>query len=55
MDAWKDGNLYRAEDLTVSAYDHGFLYGLGFFETFVHTMEGVFVGISGAGDDFLRR
>lgn len=34
MDAWKDGRLYRAEDLVVSAYDHGFLYGLGFFETF---------------------
>lgn len=34
MDAWKDGKLYQAEELTVSAYDHGFLYGLGFFETF---------------------
>lgn len=34
MDAWKDGKLYRSEELTVSAYDHGFLYGLGFFETF---------------------
>lgn len=34
MDAWKDGKLYRADELMVSAYDHGFLYGLGFFETF---------------------
>ena len=34
MDAWKDGRLYRADELMVSAYDHGFLYGLGFFETF---------------------
>ena len=34
MDAWKDGQFYRAEELVVSAYDHGFLYGLGFFETF---------------------
>ncbi|TQR06584.1 aminodeoxychorismate lyase [Psychrobacillus soli] len=34
MDAWKDGKLYRFNELTISAYDHGFLYGLGFFETF---------------------
>ncbi len=34
MDAWKDGKLYAAKDLTISPYDHGFLYGLGFFETF---------------------
>lgn len=34
MDAWKDGQLYKASELMVSAYDHGFLYGLGFFETF---------------------
>lgn len=34
MDAWKDGEFYKAEELTVSAYDHGFLYGIGFFETF---------------------
>ncbi|WP_144513505.1 aminodeoxychorismate lyase [Bacillus sp. FJAT-22090] len=34
MDAWKDGKLYRSDELKVSAYDHGFLYGLGFFETF---------------------
>ena len=39
MDAWKDGKLYKGKDLTVSAYDHGFLYGLGFFETF-RTYEG---------------
>lgn len=34
MDAWKDGKLYQAANLTISPYDHGFLYGLGFFETF---------------------
>jgi len=34
MDAWKNGSLYVAKDLTISPYDHGFLYGLGFFETF---------------------
>ncbi|MEI4771491.1 aminodeoxychorismate lyase [Psychrobacillus sp. FJAT-51614] len=34
MDAWKDGQYYRADELTISPYDHGFLYGLGFFETF---------------------
>ncbi|MEK4243814.1 aminodeoxychorismate lyase [Psychrobacillus sp. FSL K6-2684] len=34
MEAWKDGQLFKASELTVSAYDHGFLYGLGFFETF---------------------
>lgn len=34
MDAWKDGTFYQADELVVSAYDHGFLYGLGFFETF---------------------
>ena len=34
MDAWKDGKLYLSNELMVSAYDHGFLYGLGFFETF---------------------
>ncbi|MDI2585702.1 aminodeoxychorismate lyase [Psychrobacillus sp. NEAU-3TGS] len=34
MDAWKNGKLYARDELTISAYDHGFLYGLGFFETF---------------------
>ena len=32
-------NYIKGRDLTVSAYDHGFLYGLGFFETF-RTYEG---------------
>lgn len=39
MDAWKNGELYFRHELTISAYDHGFLYGLGFFETF-RTYEG---------------
>ncbi|WP_391206213.1 aminodeoxychorismate lyase [Psychrobacillus sp. L4] len=34
MDAWKEGKLYQSHELTISPYDHGFLYGLGFFETF---------------------
>lgn len=39
MDAWKNGKIYSRNELTISAYDHGFLYGLGFFETF-RTYEG---------------
>ncbi|WP_270182885.1 aminodeoxychorismate lyase [Alkalihalobacillus sp. CinArs1] len=29
-----NGELMREEDAVISAYDHGFLYGLGVFETF---------------------
>lgn len=29
-----NGEYLRAEDLLISPYDHGFLYGVGFFETF---------------------
>lgn len=29
-----NGEYKRAEDLMVSPFDHGFLYGIGFFETF---------------------
>ncbi len=31
---WMNGEYKRAEDLTISPFDHGFLYGVGFFETF---------------------
>lgn len=34
MDCWKNGEYLRKEDVTISPYDHGYLYGLGFFETF---------------------
>lgn len=39
MDCWKNGELLKKEEVTISPYDHGFLYGLGFFETF-RTYEG---------------
>lgn len=29
-----NGEYLKAEDLRISPFDHGFLYGLGFFETF---------------------
>ncbi|WP_369824949.1 aminodeoxychorismate lyase [Sporosarcina sp. P13] len=31
---WMNGNQQLADELRISPYDHGFLYGLGFFETF---------------------
>lgn len=34
MLCWMNGEYKRAEDLRVSPFDHGFLYGVGFFETF---------------------
>ncbi|MGE7093914.1 aminodeoxychorismate lyase [Lysinibacillus sp. NPDC048646] len=34
MQCWMNGNYIAAEDLRISPFDHGFLYGLGFFETF---------------------
>lgn len=39
MLCWMNGEFIRAEDLMVSPFDHGFLYGAGFFETF-RTYEG---------------
>ena len=29
-----NGEFIRAEELKISPFDHGFLYGAGFFETF---------------------
>jgi len=29
-----NGEYLKAEDIKISPYDHGFLYGIGFFETF---------------------
>lgn len=34
MWCWMNGEFMRAEDLRISPFDHGFLYGAGFFETF---------------------
>lgn len=34
MYCWMNGEYLKAEDLRISPFDHGFLYGLGFFETF---------------------
>lgn len=31
---WMNGEYKRAEELLISPFDHGFLYGIGFFETF---------------------
>ena len=34
MWCWMNGEFMRAEELKISPFDHGFLYGAGFFETF---------------------
>lgn len=34
MLCWMNGEFVRADDLKISPFDHGFLYGVGFFETF---------------------
>ncbi len=34
MQCWINGNYVAADELRISPFDHGFLYGLGFFETF---------------------
>ena len=39
MQCWMNGEYVAALDLRISPFDHGFLYGLGFFETF-RTYEG---------------
>lgn len=36
---WMNGEYKQAEELLISPFDHGFLYGIGFFETF-RTYEG---------------
>ena len=33
MLCWMNGEFVRADDLKISPFDHGFLYGVG-FETF---------------------
>ena len=39
MWAWMNGEFVKTDKLRISPFDHGFLYGLGFFETF-RTYEG---------------
>lgn len=39
MLCWMNGEFEQAEQLRLSPFDHGFLYGVGFFETF-RTYEG---------------
>ncbi|WP_252505052.1 aminodeoxychorismate lyase [Sporosarcina sp. Marseille-Q4943] len=39
MLCWMNGEFRQAEQLRISPFDHGFLYGAGFFETF-RTYEG---------------
>ena len=39
MLCWMDGQFIDENELKISPFDHGFLYGLGFFETF-RTYEG---------------
>jgi len=34
MWAWMNGEYVKVDELRISPFDHGFLYGLGFFETF---------------------
>lgn len=34
MWCWMNGEFLRADELKISPFDHGFLYGAGFFETF---------------------
>lgn len=34
MQCWMNGKFVDSSELMISPFDHGFLYGLGFFETF---------------------
>ncbi|MGD7046481.1 aminodeoxychorismate lyase [Jeotgalibacillus proteolyticus] len=34
MKIWQNGTILEAEDARISPFDHGFLYGMGVFETF---------------------
>lgn len=36
MQCWMNGNYMGAQDLRISPFDHGFLYGLGFLKRFAH-------------------
>ncbi|BAQ09520.1 branched-chain amino acid aminotransferase/4-amino-4-deoxychorismate lyase [Bacillus sp. OxB-1] len=43
MLCWMNGEYQEAAELTISPFDHGFLYGVGFFETFRTYEEHVFL------------
>ncbi|MEO4055530.1 aminodeoxychorismate lyase [Solibacillus sp. CAU 1738] len=44
MICWMNGSYMDASELTISPFDHGFLYGLGFFETLrTYEQEPVFL------------
>lgn len=34
MTCWMNGQYIKSEEIRISPFDHGFLYGVGFFETF---------------------
>ena len=34
MSCWMNGEFVKSEEIRISPFDHGFLYGAGFFETF---------------------
>lgn len=34
MSCWMNGHYVKSEEIKISPFDHGFLYGVGFFETF---------------------
>lgn len=34
MSCWMNGQYVKSEEIRISPFDHGFLYGVGFFETF---------------------
>ena len=34
MSCWMNGQYIKSEEIRISPFDHGFLYGVGFFETF---------------------
>lgn len=40
MKIWMNGNIIEEQEAVVSVYDHGFLYGMGLFETF-RTYDGL--------------
>lgn len=46
MQCWMNGNYMAAQDLRISPFDHGFLYGLGFLKHSAHIEVRYFAGKS---------
>lgn len=44
MQCWMNGNYMAAQDLRISPFDHGFLYGLGFLKRSEHMVVRYFTG-----------